>query len=62
MVEQIQYEYSIESGAKREKDSVITLSSHPDAPVFDHEFMSPTYQRMLQRQIVHYIETRGQML
>lgn len=50
------------SGNKREKDSVITISSHPDAPAFDHEFMSPTYRERLQRQIIHYIETRGQML
>lgn len=31
------------SGAEREKDSIVTLDSHSDAPYFDHEFMSPTY-------------------
>jgi Protein of unknown function (DUF687) len=50
------------AGAKREKDSVVTLRSHPDAAAFDHEFMSPTYQERLQRQLIHYIETRGHML
>lgn len=30
------------AGAKREKDTIITLTSHPDASGFDHEFMSPT--------------------
>ena len=32
-------------GAKREKDIIINLSSNPRARAFDHECMSPTYQR-----------------
>lgn len=33
------------AGAKREKDSIITLDSHAEAASFDHEFMSPTYRK-----------------
>lgn len=40
------------AGAKREKDSIITLASDLEAAAFDHEFMSPTYREKLQRQIV----------
>ena len=32
------------AGAKREKDSIITLASDSKASAFDHEFMSHTYQ------------------
>jgi len=47
---------------RTEKDSIITLASDLEAAAFDHEFMSPTYREKLQRQIVNYIETRGQIL
>jgi YD repeat-containing protein len=50
------------SGAKREKDTITTLSSHPDASAFDHEFMSPTYQRELRKHITNYIKANGKML
>jgi len=47
------------AGAKREKDTIVTLTSHPDASGFDHEFMSPTYQEKLQEHIRYYIQTQG---
>ena len=49
-------------GAKREKDTIVTLSSHPDAPLFDHEFMSPTYQESLQYHIKRFTQTQGETL
>lgn len=50
------------AGSKRENNSIITLTSHPDAPALDHELMSPTYQGQLQRHIRNYIKTNGKML
>ena len=47
------------AGAKREKDTIVTLTSHPDASGFDHEFMSSTYQEKLQEHIRYYIQTQG---
>jgi RHS repeat-associated protein len=47
------------AGAKREKDTIVTLASHPDALGFDHEFMSLTYQEKLQEHIRYYIQTQG---
>lgn len=50
------------TAAKREKDSVVTLDSHPGASSFDHEFMSPTYQERLQHHIRRYIKSQGKVL
>lgn len=50
------------SGATREKDSIVTLASHPKASAFDHEFMSPTYQERLQHHIRRYIKSQGKVL
>ncbi len=50
------------AGAKREKDSIITLDSHPEAASFDHEFMSPTYQERLQHHIRRYIKSQGKVI
>jgi RHS repeat-associated protein len=49
-------------GARREKDAIVTLDSHQDAPFFDHEFMSPTYQRELRKHIANYVSTNGKTL
>jgi RHS repeat-associated protein len=49
-------------GAQREKDSIVTLDSHPNAPFFDHGIMSPTYQENLRRHIQNYIKTNGEKL
>jgi len=43
------------NGSKREKDTTITLDSHPNAPVFDHDFTSPTYQIVLRKHIINYL-------
>ena len=50
------------AGAEREKDSIITLTSHANASAFDHEFMSPTYQERLQHHIRRYIKSQGKVL
>lgn len=50
------------AGAQREKESVVTLSSDPNASLFDHEFMSPTYKERLQEHIRHYIQTKGDQI
>jgi RHS repeat-associated protein len=50
------------AGARREKNSIITLASDSKASAFDHEFMSPTYQERLQRHIKNYLNTQGKML
>jgi hypothetical protein len=50
------------AGARREKDSIVTVASHPKAPAFDHEFMSPTYQRELRKHITNYIKTNGKTI
>jgi len=50
------------AGASREKDSIVTLSSLPDAAAYDHEFMSPTYQEKLQFHINRYIKSQGKTL
>lgn len=49
-------------GAWREGGSIFTLSSHPDASRFDHEFMSPTYRVRLRQHIINYIQSQGKEL
>lgn len=51
-----------QAGAKRSKNSIVTLESHADAKAFDHEFMSPTYQEPLVRHISNYFSSQGQRL
>ncbi|MBM3197762.1 MAG: DUF687 domain-containing protein [Chlamydiae bacterium] len=47
-------------GAKREKDTTVTLDSHSEAPSFDHEFMSPTYRERLRQHIINYTTNQGE--
>lgn len=47
------------AGARREKDTIITLKSHSEAHFFDHEFMSPTYKERLEAHIQNYIKSGG---
>ena len=49
-------------GAARAKDTIVTLTSHPSAGAFDHEFMSPTYEKKLGEHIASYIDLQGRML
>ncbi len=49
-------------GAKRERDTIVGLDSHPDAAFFDHEFQSPTYQRHIRKHLLNYIINQGQSL
>ena len=48
------------AGSQRERDSTVTLHSHPNAIVWDHEFMSPTYEKRLRRHIINYISSQGE--
>ena len=54
--------YLDSAGAEREKDTIVTLDSHPSAPLFDHKFMSPTYQEYIYRHIKNYIQSEGKIL
>lgn len=47
------------SGAKRAQNSIALLSSHPDAPLWDHSFMSPTYTKTLKNRINKYLRDGG---
>lgn len=46
-------------GAMRSRSSIRDLDSHPNAPLFDHRFTSPTYQKVLKNHINNYITNRG---
>lgn len=35
------------------------LAPYPDADVWDHSFLSPTFKDILERQIKNYIESYG---
>lgn len=50
------------AGAKRARGTIVDLIPHPNASIFDHEFMSPTYQERLKWHITNYIQTQGKML
>jgi hypothetical protein len=45
--------------AKRVENTIIELDSHPNAPLHDHKFESPTYQDALIEKISTYIQTQG---
>jgi len=47
-------------GSARAKDTIVTLTSDPNASALDHEFMSPTYQAKLRQHITNYIQSRGE--
>ena len=40
-------------------EELIILEAHPDAPLFDHEFDSPTFKEVMERHIRIYIEQYG---
>lgn len=42
-------------GAIRAKGTIFDLDSHPDAPLHDHAFMSPTYKEVLQKHLKNFI-------
>jgi len=50
------------AGAKMATGTIVDLKSHPDAPLFDHEFRSPTYRDVLQKHMRNYINSKGQSL
>ena len=51
--------YNDSSGAKREKHTIITLSSHEDAPIHDHSIRSPTYRNSIKKEGELFIRTKG---
>jgi hypothetical protein len=47
------------AGAKRSKDTIVYLKSHPKASYFDHDFCSPTYEQAIRDSIYEYINSTG---
>ena len=47
------------AGAERSKESIVDLDSRPEAHLFDHSFMSPTYEDVLMRHIRNYMKRQG---
>jgi pimeloyl-ACP methyl ester carboxylesterase len=50
------------AGARRAKGTIVDLKSHSDASLFDHAFMSSTYQERLWQHITKYLQSQGQEL
>ena len=50
------------AGARRERETIVALESHPNASFFDHSFMSPTYRDRLEKHVIEFIESGGQNL
>ena len=50
------------AGARRERETIVTLESHPNASFFDHSFMSPTYEKNLTQHIQGYLNSKGRTL
>jgi len=50
------------AGAQRERETIVNLHSHPNAPKFDHVFASPTYRETLDYHIQNYISSEGKEL
>lgn len=48
-------------GALWTASTIFTLSSHREAPLFDHPFMSPTYKTYLRGHIKNYIRSKGRI-
>ncbi|NGX61734.1 MAG: putative deoxyribonuclease RhsA [Chlamydiae bacterium] len=46
-------------GAKREKETIVELRSHPSAKSFDHEFQSPSYKRVLGDRLREFLSGAG---
>ena len=46
-------------GAERESATIMELNSHPDAPLMDHTFISPTYRDELAKRTKNYIKSQG---
>jgi hypothetical protein len=51
--------YKDSEGAKREKDTIVKLESHEDAPWHDHTFMSPSYINTIKNEYELFIQTKG---
>lgn len=51
-----------QAGAKRAKETIIDLPSHPETSLFDHTFTSPTYLKKLKENIDAYIQNQGAFL
>ncbi len=49
-------------GAKRSKETIVNVKSHPDADRFDHSFISPTYRSELYLRLNNFIESGGRKI
>lgn len=47
-------------GQMRYGKNLIYLDPHPEAPLFDHGFDSPTFQNVIEAEILDYIKTYGE--
>ncbi len=43
-------------GRKKAKNNITTLKKHPEAPLFDHTFTSPTYKKALELKISEHLK------
>ena len=47
------------AGYNKSLDTIVRLPSHPNAPWFDHKFVSPTYKSQIRREINEYMKHIG---
>lgn len=50
------------AGAARERCTTITIDSHPDASMNDHDIFSPTYRNDLGAVFRNFIQSQGKKL
>lgn len=46
-------------GRRKCKNTIITLTPHPDAAFFDHHFLSPTYKPAITHHLMQYLKESG---
>ena len=49
-------------GSVREAGTIVALPSHPNAPLHDHSFTSPTYQRGIMDAFETYASSGGKTI
>ena len=50
------------AGARRERETIVTLESHSNASFFEHSFMNITYEKNLTQHIQGYLNSKGRTL
>ena len=41
-------------------NQLIVLDPHPDAPLIDHDFQSPTFVKTIQDHVADYVKNKGE--